>query len=471
MVGILLTMLAIGLFLTQKYYPSLLIFFGFVSYGYLVIPPAFLLAGSPIEKTTDLAILYVLAILLFRLSTTSLIARKEPVFRWILIFLGFALIDTFYSHEVLGYDLAGVIRVFRSNLIFLSFGVLVMVPTTELLRVWHSIAIITVLQCIIYLLQLPVGAVLLGASYNITVNNMETIGWVRYYNTPSFLIPVFFYYLFVYRNSSRMLHWGIVGLLAATVIAPMHRSYILIVVLVISVYIMSQQTFSKRLIYIGMLVVAVNGALLIAPIRARVDTGLSDLSNTFAPGRSLAAVDYNAEDTFSYRMAHLFERVNYVLKEPGRLIFGVGMLSEDTQQAAKLNFEAGLFNERLGRISQVDTGDITWSLLILYLGVAGTILFIFMLIRFIRFFYQHRSMPLSVVGLLTLSTTLFLSFTGTDLVQIHFRAILIMLLATTAKLVKMNQLASQSDTPLTDEPEAASINSADGLVPPVLVSI
>ncbi|GAB4024747.1 hypothetical protein [Spirosoma koreense] len=437
MLGILLLVLAFILFAVQRYYASLLIFFGFATNGFMCIPPAFILSGTSIDKTSDLCVLFILGILIYRFKTIVLIFKNESIFKWIMFFLLFIIIDTFYSLQILKYDTVGVIRVFRHNLIFLSLGVFFMVPKSELLRVWHTVAVITVFQCILFLIQLPTGIVLLDATIKVTINNMESIGWVRYYNTPTFLIPALFYFLFMYKSKRKWLQWLVVGLLITTEIAPMHRSHILTVALVASIYVLSKQSNFQRIVYLALLIVVGVGALSINSVNTRVLGGVEDLENTFYAKRSLSDLDYNQEDTFAYRMAHLAERANYISREVGSCIFGVGLLSEDTPQAKKLPFEAGLFNDRIGRKSQVETSDIVWSLLILYMGFVGTAIFIALSLKYLLLFYRNRYVNISVVGLLTLSTVLLLSFTSTELVQIHFRIITTLFLVAMLKTSKV----------------------------------
>ena len=437
MLGVLLTIVAIWLFVYKSYYYSLLIFCGLITLGFLVIPPAVLLYGAPVEKTSDLAIFYILAIIVSHYKSILHAIYNERLFRWVLIFIGFVTLDAIYSYEVLGYDMVGVIKVFRHYLFFFSFGVFILVPYQILVKLLHTIAVITVVQSILYLLQIPTGVILLGDADNVVINNMEQIGWVRYYNTPQYLLPSVFYFLFIYKYKSKVIHWFIVGVLLATVVAPMHRSYMLTVTLVVSTYIIFRQSNSKKTIYISLLVLVGYGALLIGPINSRLNEGLNDISKTFAPGRSLASIDYRTEDTFAYRMAHLFERVNYIQQKSARLVFGVGLLSEDTKQAEELRFEAGLYSRRLDRIAQVETGDIAWSLLILHLGFIGTGLFIIMNIYFLKLFFHYRSVPTSVLGLLSLSVTLLISFTGTELLMIHFRVFILLIFVMALKENKL----------------------------------
>lgn len=448
MIGALLTLVAISLFMTNRYYSSLLIFLGLLTQGFLVIPADVLLAGLPVDKTADFSLVYVLTIGLLRFNTLRRAFQHEAPLRWVLAFVLFVFADALYSRFVLGYELSSVIRVFRHNLFYLSLGIFLMVPTGELMRVWHTASVITLVQCVLYLLQIPTGLVLLGDPSSTTINNMEAIGWIRYYNLPTFLIPTLFYYLFVHHPRSQTIRWAITGLLLITVIAPMHRSYMLVVVAVASVYILSQQTTSKRFIYVALLIIMGNGAMMIESVQSRMNDGLVDISKALAPGDNLARFGYDQNDTFSYRMVHLAERISYVVETPGRVLFGIGMISEDSKQASKLSFQAGLFNERTGQIRQVDTGDIAWSLLILYMGVVGVLFFVVLHVRVFRYFLRHMATPISVAGSLSLATVFLLSFTGTEILQNPSRVCLMLFLGIVVKQTRSSLLTPPPSSPL-----------------------
>jgi hypothetical protein len=210
------------------------------------------------------------------------------------------------------------------------------------------------------------------------------------------------------------------------------------------VYILSQQTTSKRFLYVALLVIVGNGVMMIEAVQSRINDGVADISKTLAPGSTIANRNYDMNDTFSYRIAHLAERVSYVLADPNRLLFGVGMLTEDAKQTSKLSFEAGLFNQHTGQLSQVDTGDIAWSLLILYMGIVGVFFFIALHIRLFRYFRRHAAIPMSVVGSLTLATVFLMSFTGTEILQSPFRASLMLLLGIVAKNVRSSRIRPAS---------------------------
>ena len=449
MLGILLTGLAFILFSNKRYELSLVLFFGLVTNGYQILPSTLLMAGIPVEKPTDLALLYVLLVTTYRFNVFKRVIRNERFFWWTLVFVAFVGLNAFYSYYVLKYDPTGIIRIFRSNLYLLSFGVFITVPVPIIYRVIHLIAIITFIQCGLYLAQIPTGLILLQAGQagsEVTVHDASETGLVRFYNQPIYLSLVLFYYLFQYRCRSWIMHSLVVGTLVLTVVAPLHRTHILTIALVASLYILLRQARGKRAIYIAVLLIIGYGVSSIDVVSNRLEKGITDFSNTFTTGKSLVTTD-TGENTFAFRMAHLFERINYIAQTPGGYIFGIGLLAEDTPQAKQLRFEVGSHNHRTGEIAQINTSDIAWSLLILHLGLVGTVLYILVLIQLVKLFYQHRAAPFGAVGLLTTITALLISFAGVEILLIPFRTMAVLLAVVVIKIPTKARVVVQS-TPL-----------------------
>lgn len=435
MLGILLTLLAFAQFVDKRYETSLLIFFGLITNGFQIVPPSVLLAGSPVEKPSDLAIFYVLAVVVYRFDAVRRLIRNEQVFRWVLAFLAFTLVDALYSYCVLDYNFVSVIKMFRNYPFLLSFGVFVTVPVPILMRVVQKIGIITIIQCGLYLAQIPTGITLLlsaSAGSEVTTNNMQNIGFTRFYNTPIYLTPILFYYLTVHQFRSRANQIAVLGVLMLTVVGPLHRSYMMSLFAVLALNVLFRQASSKRLMYLSGLAIMGYAAMLIDVISYRVNEALLDLGKTFSG--SLVTVD-QTENTFSYRIAHFLERFDYVMKLPNGWLWGLGMLHEETPQAAKLSFIVGSNIEKLDRVSQTQTADILWSLLILQVGIVGSILFLVVMTQFIRFLNKnHRVTPYATVALLWMVLALINTVSGVEMGTVPFRVLILLFLVMVAKM-------------------------------------
>ncbi|WP_338875455.1 hypothetical protein WBJ53_07520 [Spirosoma sp. SC4-14] len=437
MLGLALTGLAIYQFLYKQYYYSLLIFFGLIANGFQVIPSSILLAASPIDKLTDLALLYIIVLLLYRFDIVLHVIKKQPIFKWVAAYFGFVLIDAFYSCVVLDYSFGGVIKVLRANLFLLSFGVFFMVPTQVLIQVLRTIAAITVGLCVIFLIQIPLKESLLAAqaagSEAIT-HDIEGFNFTRFYNTPVYLTPIFFYYLFVHQFQSKWMQAGVITILLLTVVAPMHRSYIITLFFVIVLYVLIAQR-NKRTMYLGAIGVVAYLASLVDVVRYRIDEAFTDLGRTLSGPMVLSQMDYS-DNTLTFRLAHLLERFQYITTLPAGWLFGIGLLGEDTKQANKLPFQVGIFQERYDRVAQIETGDIPWSMLMLQVGIVGAIFYTTVLVMLIRHFYKNRATMYSVAGLLWVTEALLASMLGVEMILIPFRVLVLFIAVLTTKAAK-----------------------------------
>ncbi|GAB3895557.1 hypothetical protein [Spirosoma agri] len=427
MLGLLLTGLAIYQFIfTRNYYCSLLIFFGLITNGFQLIPASILMAASPVDKLTDLALLYIVVLLFYRFDTLQNVIRREGVFKWVAAFVIFVLADAFYSCVVLDYSFSGVLKVLRANLFLLSFGVFFIVPTHVLIRVMRTVCAITVVLCVIFLIQIPLKTSFLAAqaagSEAIT-HDIEGFGFTRFYNTPVYLTPVFFYYLFVHQFRSKMMQVSVVGILVLTVVAPMHRSYIITLFFVIVLYVLVTQR-NKRTMYLSAISVVAYLVSLIDVVSYRINEAFTDLGRTLSGSMVLGQMDYS-DNTLTFRIAHLLERFQYIMSLPLGWLFGIGLLGEDTKQANKLPFEVGIFQERYDRVAQIETGDIPWSMLLLQVGLVGAIFYTIVLVMLAKHFYKRKATLYSVAGLLWVTEALLASMLGVEMILIPFRVFML----------------------------------------------
>jgi hypothetical protein len=170
---------------------------------------------------------------------------------------------------------------------------------------------------------------------------------------------------------------------------------------------------------------------LIDVVSYRINEAILDVTKTFSG--SLANADYT-ENTSSFRIMHFMERFTYIMKLPHGWLIGLGLLHEDTPQAANLSFEVGNFSKHVGRISQTETSDLLYSLLLTQLGIVGMILYLVVLFQFARFLYQRmRTTPYCLVGFLWLVQALLTSISGVESALIPFRTLIMLFLVVVLK--------------------------------------
>ncbi len=425
MVGIILLFISLNLYSNKKYYFSLLLFFLFLTNGYQVVPIRWLLEGLPIDKGTDLAIIYILVIFINNLHCLKSILKSFSIVKCLIYFIYFTIANLFYSIIILNYSLINVIQVFRQYLIFLAFIPFVFVPLSDLKKVFNSIAFITLLQCLLFLIQIVTEKPLLNAidGTDKIVTTLEG-SFTRFYNSPAFLIPISFYFILVYKQKNLVYHFFTICILVLTIIGPLHRSNIIAFVVVLALYGISQK---GNTIYILLLLILMFVASQIEILNNRMTTAFVDLSNSFNSNLSLENINQN-DNTFLFRIGHFVERFDYVLKNNNGWLFGIGLISDNSIQAKKLPFTNGLVSEYTGQVVQIDTGDLIYSPLVLTTGILGTFLYIFLFARFSIYFYKNlQHSEYAVIGLLMILFAFFTSMAGTEMLSYTFRVYVILI--------------------------------------------
>lgn len=257
----------------------------------------------------------------------------------------------------------------------------------------------------------------------------------RFFNTPAYLTPALFYYLFVHRFHSKVRQVFVISILFITVVTPLHRSYILSMFLLTSLFILMKQGGNKRILYLSIIMVIASGVTQLDFVNDRINKAFVDLNETFSGSASLKSMDYS-NNTFTFRVAHLLERFDYVMSTPSRVFFGVGLLNESSAETARLNFKVGLFDELHNRTYQIDTGDLVWSMLLLQAGLIGTILYVVLMWKLLRFFQRSmKTVPYAIVGFLWIIEVFLISMLGVDMILIPFRVMILFLAVLVAKQI------------------------------------
>jgi hypothetical protein len=117
------------------------------------------------------------------------------------------------------------------------------------------------------------------------------------------------------------------------------------------------------------------------------------------------------ESTFSFRIAHFLERNQYILDHPKAMLMGAGLMTEDSKTTGSMfDFDIGLVEELSGSTVQLDTGDISYSFLILRFGYLGAILNLALFIYLMVYFYKNRENKYGFFGFLFFVLTFVVSF-------------------------------------------------------------
>lgn len=376
---LLVTCWSILAFITNHQRQSLLIITFLGTGGFQLLPIHWFWSPLLLVKPYDYAFVAMGAIFLMRARALGQMLAREKMARLALIYMGFLSLVLLASVAVFSYSPVQSVqsaRVFFWPAFLLLF---LLVERSELERFVGTLFPIVVVLSFLYLLQPITGKTIINPSGEYFNPYAGATDMKRYLSTPDFLI--FFILLSYYRictyagKSLGMLlgHMLAFALLSSVQIVSLTRSAILgtgIALLYLS----------KRLVnpvLLTLFLAAMTVALAVSyststTVEHRIDDGLKDIS-AMLDGRFLNR-DAEKDGTLNFRIAHVSERLIYVLDKIERWPMGAGFIHEDSAVAQNLGFRIGLKNVFTGRTIQVDSGDIAWSVVIIKTGLIGLLL-------------------------------------------------------------------------------------------------
>lgn len=412
-----------------------LVFFALITNGFQVVPVSFMtLPEVGITKSYDLGLVLLVLYIIAQQKKCLKVFFWED-FKLVRYLFYFVLIDVVVSLFVYKYAPGTVIRVFRSYLFLLCYLLFSAYDIKQLNKLMIILVWITFVQSLLYDLQNVVGTELLneGLDEASTVSEANAGGLMRFYNVPVFLLAAYAY-LMVFRNQfSKTAWWLLVLTFASVLLLSLHRSLLISFLLVTLLSYLRNLNKYQRGILVAftavMLVISIN----ILP--ERMANGVDNLASLGNLSMDKGYVNANytpsmGENTTMYRAFHFLERFQYVLESPIRVFFGIGFLTEDAPQASQLNFIVGIQkDDDPGSVNQIDTGDITWSRLILQLGLIGSFLYMYMIVFYmVLFFKKSKNNDFAFAGAIFLLAELLISFFGTDLASPYTRTFLCLFL-------------------------------------------
>jgi hypothetical protein len=358
------------------------------------------LSKTGITKTYDWVLLFTAIIALVKPP----IFLERAVWRNFKVLWGYGLllaILLFYSICIQEVEVSVSIRVFRSLIYFVTVFLFVPLSLPELEKVFKLIIYVTSIAAVVYCLQLAVHKELLNrvTSDDVGINNNGI--FERYYNLPVFIYPVVFFLFF--RKNVFSLPGRIILLCCNSfaILLSQHRNLVLSILICYLLFLL----FSNRLKLLNALLYALIGigVLLGADYvwGNRFSKGMEDLSQASLNivNTNYYEVKVNDLSTTEFRQLLLAERLNYILKDHTRALLGVGLITDDSRKALALNFNVGMTDE-YGNVTQVASGDIAWSVLLLQMGIIGSLMFLFFHISFLLKFFLQRKDNYMQVGIL-----------------------------------------------------------------------
>lgn len=412
---------SIVLFLKKKKSLSLLLFISYLTYGMGLLTGQHNFLGLQ-YKPIDLAFIYLLVLYIdLHLGHLEKQHTKIPnpvVFLLsFLLFIGLAVYIDLYFNNVL---ISDIIKTLRNWLILLLVPVtMVHFSEEDLKKTLHYIAIITIPLLILYMSQYFTGVELSPNAHRIVYDTGSA--YLRYLNIPTFWLFTLWYWVFKsdLEVKRRIL---IIGIVVFSTYLSMTRSVIMILAIgfTLAGWFTSNSIISRPKLIIFTLIILLTIPF-IPNLSPRINSGVKEISYVISGGiKSPRQEDGN----FIFRIMHTIERAKYLSQKTQTAIFGLGFITENN--FTEDPFATGL-QDLNGKVIQLDTGDTSWSPLIIRYGFVGALLYVSIIISFIRFFLNAREILYGKIGFIFTTCSFLLGFASSEIATPQFFVIPILL--------------------------------------------
>lgn len=399
MFALVLFLLSLYCFFSNKKAYSLFLLFFLTSGGFYITGVNTNLFGISIQLA-DFAILYVVIIFIYKLFTNQL-NRLPKEFKLINIFFIFLFIACSIDFLMNETPISDIFKTSRHFIFILFVYLLPSYSYEEISKALKLVFILTIFQLFLFLTQ-PITGINLFSAYGIIEATQLKIE--RFAILPPFLI---FLYIWYTINKSKVINIKsfILILTFIAFVLTLTRSLLLVVIMmfIINIFIFSKINHYKKIFIIITSLFVIFSLSFYEPISKRFSEASTEINS----------LNKKVEGNMSFRFLLASERLNYISKNLQYSIFGLGFISENN---FKGNFKIGLLNEK-NHVIQLDTGDISWALFFVRLGILGTIIYVSIYIMLMIYFYKNKASTYGKIGFLYIFAYLFLSTAGTIIAQ------------------------------------------------------
>lgn len=323
------------------------------------------------------------------------VVRSHPMIKYVVIFYLFLVASSIYDVSI-GTPLGDTIKYMRQ---WLLLTVVFIAPNISLSTIKQSLKQLTTITIYICLYLLFIRITHITDVLELTSADGRGI------KPPSYTMICS---LLVWANP-----WGLTNskkytyliILMLPVILSLKITYTITIVALIMLYTLTKRNIDgiKRVITI---VVIVIGVAFFASSASEFMGRVSEITTNLS---TLSLEDIESEDNFTYRLAHSSERLQYILKSPDKMIRGLGFITEKNYKREE--FIIGLWDEDKNMVTQLDTGDIAWSILFLRLGLLGLAIYLCGYFKLIAVMIKNRAVS-DIYGIYAVVFIVFLTFTS-----------------------------------------------------------
>ncbi|GHV20889.1 hypothetical protein FACS1894174_03510 [Bacteroidia bacterium] len=431
---------------------ALVIFYFFASWGFQIVPEKAMALMSGFSKGQDYALVLIAGCVFFDFFFSKGRYFKRDTFSvYLSLFFVFLLACALYSRFTIGCSWFEILKTCRLYLLFIAYFVFRNMTREELDKLIKVVFYITLVISCLYLLQAILSTEILN-SMGFSIISIGDWKIMRYYNQP--LSVYFAVFMAIYNPPVKGLpRIFAIMVFTATILFGFSRSsigfYFMALILGFVLRLPKVQQVKFTLISVAVLVpmIAIIGHNF---VKSRTYQDVQAvIQGRFADANVDLYLMYNS--TFAYRIGHLFERINYLEENPEMRFVGAGLIPEDSPLAGRFNFILGLQNSGTGGAYQLETTDITYSVLLIRFGYLGSFLFMVMYFYMIYFFYKKRSNKYAFMSFILLFLSLGGSFFASNLIFPVYFLLPLMLMNIVNKELKSETDEEKQELPFTKE--------------------
>ena len=399
LISILLFLIGFLTYFSKHKYITLIVI-AVLSTGYFrLVEPGFFIGPISLQHG-DLALLLIFSIVPFRKKLND--KQLKGIKKALILFFIFLSISIFYDFFLRGTTPMQIFRTIRKTGYLAFFFLIYSFGRRDYEKFIRFIVTVTVIHTILYVSQYIFSYSLTG---NFIINEL---GGARYGNYPTYIIPILVISLFTL--SSSLVNKVLIVLLFIAILLAQSRGAIVsaLSIFILYMFLKGKIKLHTLIIVSLLLFVGYNVTLNYFPI---IEERFSHL---FSGISIVGKMNYNnlqafyQEGSFIFRWGVTYERFMYVIKEPVRIILGVGFVPD--MDIISPIFVLGTHSPTLPTgFEQYNSVDILFPNIITRYGLVGSSIFLYFIYQLFKFSFNKKNLIWGKVLFTYLFSLLFIS--------------------------------------------------------------
>jgi hypothetical protein len=391
--------------------PALMIFFFFITSGFNMFPEE-MMANAFFSKGMDYAILIITGMVIIDSFCIKNYWKPDKFLWLILIFYAFLTLCVIYNKFGIGIGWKEIIRTARYNVLWLTaYLVFRNLSRERLIYLMKCLFWVTVVCAILYLLQIILNIHILNESVKSSAD-LFGMKLPRFYNQPD-MLPIFTFMAIYFNPHKGPIKVLTTTILVAALLGAFHRSLVGAFFVAIALGYVIQLPRLQKIKVLTVTSVFLVFLIVFAGYKFVHSRTYVDIQRVVSG--NVVDMDIDIEDlqasTFTFRIMHLLERNQYLLDNPVAMFTGAGLMTEDSKLTGSIfDFDIGLIDKLSEETVQLDTGDISYSILFMRYGYLGTLLVLSLYIFLMVYFYKNHKDPVGLFSFMYFIVVIIISF-------------------------------------------------------------